>query len=138
MSDFAFVVRKDPLSRTVWRFRVCDSNLVLWSYAEWQRPTRKDKMPVEPSRVYDRDRPAEWERLAREGQGWLPPMPEDVIREAKLKANELLGAEARRECEKIRAAANDRIWRIINTEPKAPKAADLEMLRPKADDDEEW
>jgi hypothetical protein len=120
-----------------WWFRLCDGNLVLWSYAEW-RLTRRNKRPVEPTRVYDRDRPAEWERLAREGQGWLPPLPDDVVAEAKERARVRIAAEARRECEKIRAAADDRIWRIINTEPKAPKAADLDMLQQQAADDEEW
>lgn len=81
----------DRLSGETWRFIVptsfgTDRALVLDHYSAWTRPTTRHKPVITAGRRYNRieDRwTPGWRNDCESNRIWVPPLPEDVIAEAR-------------------------------------------------------
>lgn len=73
-------VADDGLSGTSWEFWVNGHGdtpaIHLEECFEWTRPSRRSKKTPTPMRHYER---------FKRGPGWLPPLPDDVVAEAREK-----------------------------------------------------
>ena len=80
----------DGLSGARWQFGFRDtwgvgSAIYLDDYFEFTRPSRRHKPRRNITRHYSRLESHYWVYAARRGSGWVPPIPEDVVAEARQK-----------------------------------------------------
>ena len=73
----------DGLSGARWRFGFLGSAMYLVDYFEFTRPSRRHKPRRNIARHYSCTESRYWVDAARRGSGWVPPMPDDVVAEAR-------------------------------------------------------
>jgi hypothetical protein len=80
----------DGLSGALWQFGFQDmwgvgSAIYLDDYVEFTRPSRRHKPRRNIARHYSRLENYYWVAAIGRGSGWVPPMPDDVVAEARQK-----------------------------------------------------